>query len=119
MKNDKGEVALNVNIDKELSDQMTTVCKIMGKTKRAFIEEAVGRAVAPFCSYEDDGDDTMRRVCKPKKGLLIRSDEGVETRSECIILEHTTMLGADYVKIYEAGQLKKVPAEFVREVTCS
>lgn len=117
-KQPKDEIALNVNIDKELSTLMSKICRITGKTKKAFIEEAIGRAVTPFCSYEYGDDDAVVRTCNPRKGLYINSDNESEI-AECIILESTTMLGQDYVKIYKDGQLQKVPAQYVKEVTGS
>ncbi len=110
-------VAINVNIDKELADLLTTVCKITGKTKKAVVEEGISKIITPFCSYVyNEEDDSMKRICKPRKGLYITDNES-EIISECIILEDTSMLGDAYVKIYKDGQLQKVPAQYIREVS--
>lgn len=111
----KDIATLNVNIPLELSDLLSTVSNLTGKTKSALVEEAIINIVSPYCMYDysDDCKD-VKRTCTPIPGLYQSEDQS--TPVECKILGNTTMMGQPYVKIYKDGQLMSVPESRVKPI---
>lgn len=108
----KDITTLNVNIDTEVSNILSKVSNLTGKTKSALVEEAIINIVSPYCMYDYATDcKTIKRSFEAIPGLYQNDDQSTPT--ECKILGYITMMGQPYVKIYKDGQLMSVPKDRV------
>ena len=111
----KDITTLNVNIDTEVSNILSKVSNLTGKTKSALVEEAIINIVSPYCMYDYATDcKTIKRSFEAIPGLYQNDDQSTPT--ECKILGYITMMGQPYVKIYQDGQLMSVPEDRVTTI---
>jgi len=106
---------LNCYIDKSTNEAFAVVAKLLGKTKTAFLEEAMQNAIAPYLSYDNDGPKLNIREAY----LSEQNGAGqttFSTKKKCYVVSEEKSHGTVYYNIVKDGQLVKVKSDVVEIV---
>ena len=102
---------LNCYIDKSTNETFSAVAKLLGKTKTAFLEEAMQAAVAPYLSYENGIPKLDIR-----DAYIVEQNGTVSVKKKCYVVSEEKMRGTVYYNIVRDGRLVTVDSKEVEIV---
>lgn len=105
---------LNCYVDKSTNEAFSAVAKLLGKTKTAFLEEAMQSAIAPYLSYDKGGPRlNIRNAYLIEEDSSSDQESPVTKKSRCYVVSEEKVKGSLYYNIIKNGQLIKQKADMV------
>lgn len=111
---------LNIKLDKKLFTQLEFISDLLGVTRTSVVESALSRYFEPYRNKNGDisflpaylisGNSEYERKVAENEGREVEI-----TKTDCYVIEETTMFGSPYYKIYskEYNNTLKVPASSI------